>query len=629
MDAAVVLTIVVAALPPAAVVLAVCGRRSPTFRAHVPVAVAAALTAAAASAAVALMALGRWPADAAVRLVHWLDRESVGVNVALELRLDALSALFAAAISIAVTFAALLSGRAAASSSDERRFSVALALTHASVIGFLLSTNLLVLLFFWQISAVATRWAAESTLADTPGEGPRRLPLAQWAGDALLALGLALVWLHLGTLDLAELPAGVERLQSGGPSAGAAAAILNTIGTCVLFAAAVRCALFPLWSWALESFAWPTPSPVLVQCAIMSLGVGLVARLEPVFAAAPVARDLLLTLGGLGALAASISAVVEREPRRALGLTALALFAMALAGLGTGSAAAAGGAIVLTAVLVLTQGVLLEATSAGDDPLVKRGGRGTPLSCTVIAAVLLTSGICGQHAILAALWPSAGGSHFDVRQSVVLALLAAAHGLTAAAIARALGRARVETAASVQPEGPSAHGTATASWIAIALAAAVAGAWWFAPAGWLELAGRNQSSAFDALILGIVLLLAAVGGAAAFVSSSRSLSVKRAAAESSLVRLARRRFYVEEAFFLGLVLPIRAAAQLCRFLDLVLVNGLFFGALALVPKALQRLMRPIAAAADGLETVGTAGAQFLALAAVLATGVLLIVVLAW
>jgi hypothetical protein len=83
-----------------------------------------------------------------------------------------------------------------------------------------------------------------------------------------------------------------------------------------------------------------------------------------------------------------------------------------------------------------------------------------------------------------------------------------------------------------------------------------------------------------------------------------------------LARLARRRFYVDEVFFLLLVFPVRAVAQFSRFLEWLVVDGLTSALPRRLPRWVGRA-RPV----DSI--IGTVAA----LALVLATAVLLIVLI--
>ncbi len=81
--------------------------------------------------------------------------------------------------------------------------------------------------------------------------------------------------------------------------------------------------------------------------------------------------------------------------------------------------------------------------------------------------------------------------------------------------------------------------------------------------------------------------------------------------------MSRNKFYLDEVYAALFVWPLKALANLSRFLDWGLVDGLFVGGIGKLPALVGRLPRPIQ---NGLV-------QFYALAMTLALGVLLWVLL--
>lgn len=113
------------------------------------------------------------------------------------------------------------------------------------------------------------------------------------------------------------------------------------------------------------------------------------------------------------------------------------------------------------------------------------------------------------------------------------------------------------------------------------------------------------------LLTGAVLL----GAGAAILL--RPLAAQNAAGWDSLSRLSRQRLHVDGAVFLLVNVPVRALAQLGRFCEWFVLDGLFYGQLARLPVRAGRELRRLQ----------TGQASFYALVAILVTGALLMTLL--
>ena len=120
-------------------------------------------------------------------------------------------------------------------------------------------------------------------------------------GDACFLLGTFLLVQLFGTLDASDIAGSVAGLLEipGNQPRLALAALL-------LFGGAVgKSAQLPLFIWLPDAMAGPTPVSALIHAATMvTAGVYLVVRMNPLFAAAP---DVLFFMGTVGAVTALIA----------------------------------------------------------------------------------------------------------------------------------------------------------------------------------------------------------------------------------------------------------------------------------------------------------------------------------
>ncbi|MEP6134074.1 NADH-quinone oxidoreductase subunit L, partial [Marinobacter sp.] len=151
-------------------------------------------------------------------------------------------------------------------------------------------------------------------------------------GDVFLALGLFLIFMELGTLDIQELLAlAPQQWQEGSTTANLAALL-------VLGGALGKSAQVPLHTWLPDAMAGPTPVSALIHAATMvTAGVYLIARLNGLFLLAP---DVLLLVGVIGAvslLLAAFAALAQTDIKRVLAYSTMSQIGYMFVALGVGA----------------------------------------------------------------------------------------------------------------------------------------------------------------------------------------------------------------------------------------------------------------------------------------------------
>ncbi len=136
-------------------------------------------------------------------------------------------------------------------------------------------------------------------------------------GDVGFALGIMLIFVSTGTLNIRESFALIANL--GTPTIAAIALL-------VFCGAVGKSAQFPLHVWLPDAMEGPTPVSALIHAATMvNAGVYLVARANPIFAAVPGVMVVVASIGIFTAiLAASIAFTQTRHQARPGLLDALA-----------------------------------------------------------------------------------------------------------------------------------------------------------------------------------------------------------------------------------------------------------------------------------------------------------------
>jgi NADH-quinone oxidoreductase subunit L len=154
-------------------------------------------------------------------------------------------------------------------------------------------------------------------------------------GDTFMLVGIALVFLRLGSLDFsAVLRPSVESVQPSGAF---------TVIALLLFAGAVgKSAQIPLHTWLPDAMEGPTPVSALIHAATMvTAGVYLVARTHVFFEISGVALTVVLVIGLLTAVYAATCALGQDDLKRVLAYSTISQLGYMFFALGLKAYAAA------------------------------------------------------------------------------------------------------------------------------------------------------------------------------------------------------------------------------------------------------------------------------------------------
>ncbi len=171
-----------------------------------------------------------------------------------------------------------------------------------------------------------------------PAEAGQKAFIMNRIGDACFLLGTFLLVRVFGSLDMSAIAAGVP----GKLVDGLATPELFWAGLLLFGGACGKSAQIPLFTWLPDAMAGPTPVSALIHAATMvTAGVYLVVRLNPLFAASP---DLLAIMGVVAALTAFVAgstALVQRDIKKVLAYSTVSQLGYMFLGLSTGAWAAA------------------------------------------------------------------------------------------------------------------------------------------------------------------------------------------------------------------------------------------------------------------------------------------------
>jgi len=152
-------------------------------------------------------------------------------------------------------------------------------------------------------------------------------------GDLGFGLGVAMIWVNLGTLSFREVFAEIGTLDE----------TTITVIALLLFAGAVgKSAQFPLHVWLPDAMEGPTPVSALIHAATMvNAGVYMVARANPIFAEAPTAMWVVAIIGTFTAIFAAAIALTQNDIKKVLAYSTVSQLAYMFMALGVGAWVAA------------------------------------------------------------------------------------------------------------------------------------------------------------------------------------------------------------------------------------------------------------------------------------------------
>ncbi|MFH2201774.1 MAG: NADH-quinone oxidoreductase subunit L [Elusimicrobiota bacterium] len=265
----------------------------------------------------------------------------------------------------------------------------------ASMLGLVVTSNLLVLFACWELVGVAS-YLLIGFWFEKPGPAyaAKKAFITTKVGDLGFYIGLLLLFSATWTFDLKMLAYRAEM----GPAYSLPLETATAVGLLFLFAAIGKSAQFPLFIWLPDAMEGPTPVSALIHAATMVVaGIYLVARVYFVYAAAPIAMGAVAWTGLFTALLAAMMALAAYDIKRVLAFSTISQLGYMMLGLGVGGYAA--GLFHLTthaffkALLFLGAGSVIHAVHTND--MREMGGLSKKMPATFITMFIATLAISG------------------------------------------------------------------------------------------------------------------------------------------------------------------------------------------------------------------------------------------
>ncbi|HNT55090.1 MAG TPA: NADH-quinone oxidoreductase subunit L [Anaerolineaceae bacterium] len=259
-----------------------------------------------------------------------------------------------------------------------------------AMVGLVLTSNMLLMFFFWEITALCS-YALISFNSDDPkavAGGVKALIMTQIGGIGLL-LGALALYIYTGQMDFNVLLANPDVVH---------VKLLPVMAYGFLVAAAAKSAQFPFQTWLPDAMEAPTPISALIHAATMvNAGVYLLARFYPAFHEVPGWTLAVMLVGLVTALLAALMAAVANDLKRVLAYSTVSQLGYMVYAVGSGGIFASQFHLlshsVFKALLFLAAGAVIHAV--GTRNMRQMGGLGKQMPFTRVVFIIGALALAG------------------------------------------------------------------------------------------------------------------------------------------------------------------------------------------------------------------------------------------
>lgn len=216
------------------------------------------------------------------------------------------------------------------------RFYAYLSLFSFSMLGLVVSPNLVQIYIFWELVGMCSYllvgfWYDRKPAADAC----QKAFVTNRVGDFGLLLGILGLYWATNSFEFDIMGERLQSLVSTGELSGVIAALFAVL---VFMGPMAKSAQFPLHVWLPEAMEGPTPISALIHAATMvAAGVFLVARMFPVFSGIPTAMQFIAWTGAVTAFLGATIAVTQNDIKKGLAYSTISQLGYMVMAMGIGA----------------------------------------------------------------------------------------------------------------------------------------------------------------------------------------------------------------------------------------------------------------------------------------------------
>jgi len=268
---------------------------------------------------------------------HYIDWASAGdFHLAMGYTIDHLTALMLVIVTSVAFLVMIYTDGYMAHDPGYVRFYAYLSLFSSSMLGLVISPNLVQIYVFWELVGMCSYlligfWYDRKAAADAC----QKAFVTNRVGDFGLLLGILALYWATGSFEFEVIGDRLHELVSSGAlSAGLAAffAILVFLGP------VAKSAQFPLHVWLPDAMEGPTPISALIHAATMvAAGVFLLARMFPMFETLPSAMNVVAWTGAFTAFMGATIAITQNDIKKGLAYSTMSQLGYMVMAMGAGA----------------------------------------------------------------------------------------------------------------------------------------------------------------------------------------------------------------------------------------------------------------------------------------------------
>lgn len=216
------------------------------------------------------------------------------------------------------------------------RFYAYLSLFGSSMLGLVVSPNLVQIYIFWELVGMCSYllvgfWYDRKAAADAA----QKAFVVNRVGDFGLLLGILGLYWATGSFEFDVMG---DRLQNLVQSGSLSSFLAVLFAVLVFLGPVAKSAQFPLHVWLPDAMEGPTPISALIHAATMvAAGVFLIARMYPVFEGVPAAMNVIAFTGAFTAFLGASIAITQNDIKKGLAYSTISQLGYMVMAMGVGA----------------------------------------------------------------------------------------------------------------------------------------------------------------------------------------------------------------------------------------------------------------------------------------------------
>ena len=267
-------------------------------------------------------------------LFNWASAGSF--NLQMGFRVDALGAVMLALVTGIALLVMVYSDGYMAHDKGYVRFFTYLALFSSSMLGLVISPNLLEIYVFWELVGMCSYLLVGFWFdRDGAANAAQKAFVVNRVGDFGLLLGILGLFWATGSFGFEEIGSRLQEAVNSGTLSTGVAVLLCLL---VFMGPMAKSAQFPLHVWLPDAMEGPTPISALIHAATMvAAGVFLVARLQPVYAPFPAVQVVIAVIGTITLFLGASIALTQMDLKKGLAYSTVSQLGYMMLAMGCGA----------------------------------------------------------------------------------------------------------------------------------------------------------------------------------------------------------------------------------------------------------------------------------------------------